>query len=487
MKKIDLFAVLSLLCLSYLFWGYIPELEIQGEGFQYFEPAIAKIYIRWPLSHDMLAKLLFNFLPTLFGSTIRFYMWFLLGFMLVVNVLVYFVARTIFQSKLMGFLTGLLFSTSYVGQYDAYSSGGYQYFAQRNTILLPMLAAFVFVVLHLRHKFSLRCYLLSLTIFLTGIAMGFFGTWFMPVFIFYSLFYLIFNLRKAGAKFTRIALVPIPFLLGNFLVIRQSSFALQEESIVEFIINKFLYVLTGTLQQLVVLSFSTKSLLDVLLSKSNYYTSLFLTFVIYFVAFVIIYKRRPAWRVLAATSICSLLAMLLFNLYLNAATVLNTLGSSRYFYFPFTMVALFWAMFLGAIFAKKKSFNMLPLSIVCVAWLVFNFQEIRRNFVLDEWKHKANRDTLANLEKWKEDLILHPSYVVLPSSLGADGTGFAFRFYSHPSGKFTLESLEAYDPSVARTFNPERVYVLHYDAAAQYVVNQTDQVREALLESRHQE
>lgn len=476
----EIIPVLILLLLSAIIWRHIPSLQFQAEGFIYFTPSISAFYTSLPLPFDLFAKIVFNILPPLFNGQVFLYMWFLFIWMILTDAAFYLMVRVVTGSTFVAILAAFIFILNYAGKYDMFSIGGYQYFVQRGAILLPQLFSFLSLSLYFYRGFIPKYYFLSLLIYNFSIIMGFFGTWLLPPFLLFPFFYLLFNLKKAKKFFWKIIWTPFPFLISNLLIIRQSGF-IPEDSIFSFVLNNFLYTLKGILQQLAVVTPPLGELLKLFRKDSVQFEAILgLTIVLYCIAFIVIYKMDKILRVLAATALVSLIVILLLNVYLNASNVLNTFGSSRYFYFPFTMVALFWGLFFYSLASKGRSYFVLLL-IFCFLWLIYNVYRINENLKVDAWIHKANRETIDYVSrvsvKFNEN-----SFVYLPANLGGWGQEFISRFYGKAGVKFSMEIIEPLDLEklVEQNFDPLNVYVLHYDPKKQGVFDITNESRERM-------
>lgn len=481
-KRNELIPILILLLLSFFTWRHIPFSQFQGEGFYYFENEVAKFQL--PLQPDIFARFVFLILPSLFQEQVYLYMLFLFFMMLFIDISVYICIRIITDTRLVAFFTTLLFSLSYIGNYDMYLTGGYQYFLQRGVILLPQLFVFTFLILFFNRS-SFRYYFLSLGSYFLGLLLGFYSIFFLPVLFFYPLSYIIFSLKNIRSIFLRVFWTPIPYLVGTILIIRHSKFYSYPGEEPFFSSLSHLYTnFLGLTHQLAVLTLPIggyKWLLDNLHLAMELEIILVGIFIVvaYLGAFLFILKSHPKWSILAATSIASSIVMFLFNLYKNSATVLISFESSRYFYFPFTMVALFWGIFLASIFSSRGLFNKFLVVVFCLLWIFHNNFAIQKAVKTDEWRHNANKVTIEFLQSKSRDLKTDPSYVFLPSNIGPYGAGFAFRYFSHKDGYFKLESLEPPDfEALAKAgVNPQRLYVLHFDPKSQIVVDKTEESR----------
>ncbi len=476
-------SVIILLLLTILTWRHLPTIPFQGEGFYYFEKITNKVI----LPQDTLAQLIFYVIPPIFNDRLDLYMYLLFIVMLVIDAALYVLIRVVTENRLTAFVVTLLFSLSYVGNYDMYSSGGYQYFVQRAVILLPQLLSLMFLIIFFLHNFQMRYYRLSLALYLLAIGMGFFGTWFLPPFLFYPCFYILLNLRRFKQIFLKIIWVPLPYLAGNILLIKDSLSPYTEEPFLTFLLHNP-KVIPGLVQQLIVISlppgiydWSVKSLH--LAERTQVVPFLgILTLIFYLCAAMFIWKLKPSWRVLMVTSIASIVLMLLFNLYLNSANVLFSFNSSRYFYFPSVFIAIFWGLFLTTLLLFLEKNRTYFLIAFCAIWLAINNIAIQKNLKDDEWRNRANTDTINYLHLWSRDLKAYPSYVYLPANLGTYGASFVFRYFSHPDGKFRLQGFDELDlPALAKEkVDPNRLYVLNLSIKDEQVFDKTEESRRAL-------
>lgn len=473
--------LLLILVSSVFIWRYIPLSQFQGEGFIYFTTSVLSFPKNFFVPFDLFARATFFTLPNLFDGEVFFYMMFQFAWVILTDVAFWVVVRFVTKSKYIALLAILFFSLSYVAKYDMFSIGGYQYFVQRGAILLPELVSFLFLSLYLNKPRLIGRYFLSLSLYLFSIFMGFFGTWFLPIFLYYPVLYLIFNWQKVKKITRRIVWTPLPFLIGNLLIIKQSGF-IPSEPIQSFVINNPLHVAEGVLQQLAVITPGLSELLKYNQGSSFYFeTVLIFTALIYFIVTLILCKNNKDLRTLTLSVVFSLATIFLFNLYLNEANVLHTFGSSRYFYFPFTLVALFWAMFFYLIALKKTHYVVVTL-VLCFVWIVYNIDRIDKNLKADAPIQQANRETIEyakNISVSEEEGLI----VELPANIGGWGHEFISRFYGNSRVKFYMEKSDPLDlvETANKGIDANKVYVLHYDTKIQRVVDQSGLAREEIL------
>lgn len=485
-----------LVLLVFLAWRHIPTLQFQHEGAYYFKFTSFEFDSRH-LTYDIFAKALFVFLAPLLKGQVFLYMWFLFAVMILIDVVFYWVVRVATGSRLTAFFAALLFALSYIGKYDMFSSGAYQYFVQRGVLLLFLLPALLFFLLYFQRNFRLGYYILGLGIYLLGIVMGFFGTWLLPIFIFYPLLFLLFNLTKGKEVLLKTIWTPVPFVIGNLKIISQNTYNPGGDEIVVWLFERTQLLFEGMMQQLAVMTLPAGVYKPLLESISKFTAMLvyniseesfaFLTISvlvigIYFISMLILWKLDRKRLPLAAASLLSLLAMLFFNLILNSNTIFASFESSRYFYFPSVVFAIYWGLFFSVLFLHKKRVVKLSVIAFLVFWIIHNNLVIGQEIKRDAWRHRANREALDTIKAWSPELKETPHYVWLPTTLGPYGGEFVKRFYSHPDGRFFEERVAPLKISALAQehVDPEKLYVLHFDAARRVVVDRTEESRAEL-------
>ena len=256
------------------------------------------------------------------------------------------------------------------------------------------------------------------------------------------------------------------------------------------ILNKTSFVVTGIVHQLFIMTvpinwqkfFSESSLRCGLVFDEVVIFGGMLVF-LYGGGILLVKKYNPKWLVLSNTVLFSALSMLFFNLYLNSAATLSTVGSSRYFYYPYAMVAFFWGLVIATILLKISSFKLKAAIIFILASLLINNILLIKNEVNKDYrKHKNNYDTVVYLRNWSSQIKSAPSYLMLPSNFGAYGGEFAKKFFISPDTYLTVEGLHQLDfQELAKNkINPERIFVLHYDHPTESVIDETIKWREYL-------
>ena len=510
LTKKDIFAIGILFLVIYYFWNYILSLQFQGEGFYYFTDRIPDYFslnLSWSFPYDYLALQLFSIFLSSFKEQTELYMAFEFIIMLTIAIAYYLLSKAITKSTYSALFISLFFGTSYIGNYDMFSSGGYQYFVQRGIILLPLLVSFNFYYLAFSKK-SLLFYIFSFILYTFSVAMGFYATWFLPVFIFYPLFLI----SRKNTKFKNIfiAISSTPFILINKSLIQQSVYYNDGlPALFSFIYHDLGFAYYGVLHQLVTITIPNieyihgslvyfghvyynlfhSSLLNTIVT-SLYHDNFdfiilsLLVIILYLTAFIFILLKplyKP-YRPILLTAFFSLLSMLLFNDFLNASNVHKNLGSSRYFYFPYAVFALFWGIFFACLLKHHSKYLKIFSVLFLLVLMIVNYNLINIKTQVDSYRHISNKVTIDYLELWKPEISKNTSYIWLPSSFGAYGAEYAKRFYISSDSHIYVEGFVEIDyPGLAqKKVNPKRVYALHYDPKEEKVVNITQEVRQKL-------
>lgn len=497
----DILIILIVVAISFFFWKHLPTLQMQGEGFAYFDESSYNLRLRpYKIMHDLtnlgssvdiLGRITLHILSRVFYDRIALYMVFLFIYMLITDLAVYILTKILTNNRSTAFLVTLIFATSFIGKFNMFSSGGYQYFVQRGMLLLPDIISFILFFISLKY-FSMKYYLASLTLYLLTIQGGYFGTWFLPIFIFYSFFLALSYFRKNYQTFFKVILSPVPFILGNFWIISDSEFLVRHEPVISFL-QKLPFVISAVFQQLSVVTLPILWSTDFfkLMYKFFYVPkeqillwTQWATAIIYLITPLLIWKLRPKMFILGLSFLISFLAMLTFNVYMNTAETLNNFSSSRYFYFPYLMFSVFWGIVLSITASAKKFFVRILLIIFLLIWSSYNYYLIQIKTVEQKPLHLANREALRIMKEKSPTLKKEASWIFISGNLGAYGTLFVHRFYAHPWSYISFLPPD-YDYLVKNNADPEKLYVLHYDSAQELLVDETSKSRQILRDLKN--
>lgn len=466
--KAEYIYLVTIFTASILTWKHILTLQFVGEGFQYFAPWTYDLTIMKGMPHDLFARIAATVLVPLFRDQTFLYMSFVLFTMVVADLLFYLLMRVATGNRVISFISALLYSVSFAGKYDMFSNGGYQYFLQRAVLMPILIISLIFLHLYLERD-KIYFYFLSLLLNLFAVTLGFFAVWFLPVFVFYP-FVKIEKLR-IRATISKL-MISLSFIAVNYLMVSGDGIV-EGKSMIEVFTDPKIY--SGVLGQISAMSWTLTKINNHLVIAGIYTGALTYAFL----------TNKFYFRVMLA-ALLSLVGMLAFNVFLNNAAIFSYPYSSRYYYYPYFAVAVFWGVFLGALFTHKNRLFKTAVILIIIFSLFNNNYILQKTLASHSWNQVANKKALDYLKSISPGLKKIPSYVYLPTSLGPYGVHFAYSFYSHPEGQFFEERIHPlnYEELIENKVEPHNLYVLHLDPVRMVVVDKTDESRIKLTEFR---
>lgn len=521
-KLLDILIIISLVLIISYTWREIPSISFQGEGFWYFSVETASFNLNSPfdrdnyipLREDLLARIVSTIFSRIFLDEMSGYFIFLYIEMILTVITMYFLVFVMIKNKLASFLAALFFGISYVANANMFASGGFQYFIQRGILLLPALLSLLLLVKFLQIKLF-KFYFFSLCLYFLTVFLGFFATNFLPIIVLYPLVFLIVNFRWNWDFIIKMILIPVPFIIGTYQIIKNAGTLTNNTPkdtnfLITFwqIMTNFQNNLLNLLQQLAVLTlpfFWDKTILEFKISGVGVQRDLIKMFmefkhsiifssdqilfiaemtsvILYLFAFRYLWFNEPKWRLVTSTALGGFLTLLYLNLFLNPEQSLNVFTSSRYFYYPYSMGAIFWGLFFASIFLRKKGLVKKITIFIFLIWIGYNIFSVDRSFREEGWRFKANREMLEKIKEWSPLLKEKPYYVYFPGSvntLGPGGLQFAQRFYGNPKSSYDFN--EPVLPTlIKQNIRPEYIYVFRFDHQTHKVSDETNKWRTEL-------
>lgn len=482
MKKVDLLLVAVVMGLTFIFWRHIPGLQFTGEGAFYFAPQYFKDYdidrFFWlgnylPLREDLLAKVLVNLMAGWFGPNVPYYMWFLLVWMIVTAGVMFWVAKKASGSRLAGFLMAIFSSLGQIGNYNQYSSGGYQYFLQRGSLVIVLLVSVWFLLSFVKEG-RWWAGLLSLVTWGVAIFLGFYASWFLPVMVIFPVVLAIQMWWGRWKECLYRAGLAVPMVVINWLMIRGSpttNNVAEGGGIWGFFINVGAEKIARTVaQQMAVFTFPMfweewfrKTLfiwLGVrLVPDKPLWWAEVVAVVVFGVGMYLVWRWQPKWRGLEAATLVSLLAMLVIDIKMSLM-VYTTFGSLRYFHYPFIMWAWFWGLVMAAGVKRGGKTAVVSLFVVGL-WMGYNYSLIRRSVAEDAWMHRANGEALEIIKGMSDKLRTKPVRLYVVGPFGGYSIQFALMFYG-PGAMWNFE-VPKIGELVKEKADPGEVYVVKFN------------------------
>lgn len=367
--------ILSLVILIFYTFHDAPKLLVSGEAFMWLIKSTQDsfwdgfLFLR---SFEISSVLISTLFSKAFGLNFSLYYWAWIITIIVISILLFFLTYILTGRRLIAFSAALIFGVSYVGQMGLI---GWQdtSFIGREPNLILLIPSFIFLHLYLM-KSKLKFYLISILLFFLGIGFGQFGLILAPAYIVYPLCWLVFN-SKERYKFRRILISASFLLISIFFVYIHSTGGINAQvnkSYTDFLLHPQTYHYIEQIPLQLAHWTNYLSLVEGVRIHSRsfeyrgdiiqYFANLKLAkeainiiVIIYILATLAIYFQLPKQRPLLLTIILATCSALIENIYIGHYIPEQQSGASRYLYYPTILLSIFWALFLGATFWKKRN------------------------------------------------------------------------------------------------------------------------------------
>lgn len=495
-KLINWWPVIFISLLTIFVWHKIVYQVPLGEGFYYFDQGQYFIHqgrLADLTMSDTFAKFIPFALSPFFVDNIYLYMAFQLFGMVMLNLTLYWVTNYFSKNKWISLIATVLFSVSYIAQFEMLGTANYNRFSERIPPIYPCLIALVLLSKYLDTK-RIFYYLASLLVFIFGITIGHFGSFFVPVFM---VFPLITYLSSRDKKFGLVssALLSVPYVVINQLLIAHDNLK-PTLTLTEFIANKGLIEISYQ----ILLQFGHMTLPVFLIERisavSNPFTAtiavLGIPVLIVLIANIfLIAKKIPKALPIYLTSLAVIPIFFFFNLYLGKTDAafdmrgyqyyflpsyylhdldLTQVKGDRYYLVPFLffsiMVSFLWYALLKE---RQKIFKLTAVTFLSL-YLIYNTSLIWHNFNQLQIVSDITRSYI-NYAASQSDKYTNDSVILVPRTL-AWPSPFIRRFYAKPGTQYVLfTSGWENDP---RLKNRNNVFVYDYDYVGQKVLDLTE-------------
>ena len=382
-NKTDIILVFILLFFTYKAWNLLPQMTIRADGFLYMFGTSHERFFNTPLFFTGFenSAMIFGYIfSKIYGVHLSLYYWTVLFVIVVINVLWYITIKKITKRSVVAFSAALLFGVNYFGVYDMVSTHCYCFFLERIIPTVLLIPSFLFLHLFLEKK-NMQFFIISILFYFLGVGLGHFTVLFTSFFLFYPIFWFIFNEKKIKKKMQGVVYSLSYLALSGFFIliqqINESGLGPRKWGFFEFLLDpeKYMYVKKILLQYVYssqYLSVLRNYIADSLQSFVDPLKAEMLvpyTVLVYIIAAVVIYKRLPKQRPMLFTVLFGTTVIFYLNAFFNQYDMLNFSGANRYLYFPTFLLTIFWSYFLWAVFFQKKNL----LAIVGIGLLVLYF------------------------------------------------------------------------------------------------------------------
>lgn len=416
--------------ITFITWWRLSTISLFGDSLIYFlhsyhDKYLSNFFIKLA-NFDWFALLLGKAQEMFFGTDWRFYGWTEVVVLIMCALLFYWAVLTITKKSIVAFCASLIVGTSYYGNWDMYAGGIYLVFLERVPTMLFLIPSFTLLHLFLEKK-EKRYYLLSLILFFIGVGIGHWGAFITAPFVFYPFFWHWFNLKRMKLRGT-LLYGSLFGVISLFYVIIQNLLhpgLVPDWSFSEFLLNphRFDYPI-NMLRQLVYWS-TYLPFVDV--AKGGFISSPISLFVkpevslsytphvliAYIVAFIAIYKKLPKFRALLITVVLSMVSIFFFNTYFDQYHIATQAGASRYLNLPTYLLAIFWSLFLWAVFWQYKKFKYVLGVLIMFLFILTNYWLVSENFKWTQEAHTKNK-SIWNVAVAFGTILPKNSYVIIP-------------------------------------------------------------------------
>lgn len=491
--------------LTVLVWHKILFQVPLGEGYYYFDHGQDFITAQGKLSDlgqtDNFARFIFYFLPTFFHDNLTLYMAFQLTTMVALNLTFYYLVNHLTKNRWIALTAALLFSTSYIAQFEMLGTGNYQRFVQRIPALIPLFFALIQLNLYLTTRRA-KNFLISLTLYAFAVLMGHFSTFLTPLFVIYPIAFSI--LQRTSLKvFWQTIPIVMSYPIINYLLIL-SDHLTPTESILYFIHQKGLPFLI----QQIFLEMGGMLIPPFLLEKIaaiSYPFSLNVIAVtiplslILIVGIFIVFRRRADYLLIYLVSLIVIPILLFLNLYLGKVDpaydirgynyyflptyYLNSVDftsvkGDRYYLVPYFFISIVISILIWAIFNKRQSTSISKsYQVVVIVFLAFqissNTQIIWQSLdklqpISDVTRQYITFNKSIRHQFTNQTMILAPRTLLWPSTM-------IRVFYGQPDMQFRLFRPGWEDEIIGK--KTQDILIFDYDYTTHRIIDLTPNFR----------
>lgn len=353
-------------------WHPLLDLVLQWEGYLYLIPDETNNFFKKFINNigayytyfNLQGMFLGDVMTRIFGTHMKLYFTFEIGSILLTNIAIFFLAKTLLKNSFASFLATVIFASNYFALADIHRPNLYAgVFLERLPINIPLMI-FSFMLLHnYLEQNRVRLYVLSVALYIVAVFISHYSIFFAFPFFCYPFFFRLFRSRRFKNQVLSL-LLALPYIFIILFFISSGSAPVPKRSLIEFLFSpQISHYPEEIVRQLVYISqipivikalFSGYRPLE--FSTPHELTPFILpTLIVYFAGFVFVYKKKKQYRALLFAILCTTLAMLFSNTF--TATRLNVLGSAvsnRYFFIPSMFTSIYWAIVLTTIFARKQ-------------------------------------------------------------------------------------------------------------------------------------
>lgn len=398
-KKYSDLIFLFIISLATLYlWYPLLDLVLQWEGYMYLIPDATNKFFSKYINNigayhtyfNLQGMFLGDILTRAFGTHMKLYFVFEIGSILLTNIAIFFLAKTLLKNSFAAFLATIIFASNYFALAGIHLPNLYAgVFLERLPINIPlMIGSFILLHKYLEQN-RVRLYVFSVVLYVVAVFISHFSIFFAFPFFCYPFFFRLYRSRRFKDQVLSL-LLALPYIFTVLFFISSGSAPAPNRSLLEFLfspqISRYPEEIVRQLMYISQIPIVIKALFSgyrpLVFSTPNELTPFMLpTLIVYLAGFVFVYKKMKQYRALLFTILCATLATLFSNTFI--APRLNIFGSAisnRYFFIPSILISIYWAIVLTTIFARKKmvsTFIAIVFFIVNAITLMHHFTELQ--------------------------------------------------------------------------------------------------------------
>lgn len=459
--------ILATAVVFFITWHKVLNQMFLGEGYIYFDPWF-NFFKKGGLANlrnsDNFARLIFDIFPPIFRDNVQTYLLLELTIAVTFFILFYTVLASITKSKLISFTATIFLSVNYVALFEYLANGNYQRFVQRFPNLIPLIIS-LYCLWKFYSEKKIKYLITSLLFFTISVLMAHFSTFFLPLFIFFTIFQMWENKITLKILFTRF-LICLAFILISLYLTKNSEqqptynmigFFSQEKNIIERVVLQI---------PIITIPHNLMNYFEKELPRPtpfpNMTLKLFLVpcLIIYLGGAILVIKRLPKLKALYFTSLFSMLAVTFLYMYVDTRINIQIppFGENRYYLPSSVFAVIMWALILKALFLRKKITYLIVSLIILIVFVIYNTSVSWKHIDSIQYQSEMFKRFISYLKNdsdacKKGSVIVTPSYLMWPGPMITQ--------YTCPGTTFFIPSEDGWEEEL--WINKNNVFVFDYN------------------------
>lgn len=480
--KKHLYQIAIIFVLILLAWHKIFFQTPMGEGFFYFSHGLAEI--NFPsVRYDTGARMACDIFKFFFQDNLQFFQVFIVMIILLSSALFYWLIYETTNNKIISLIASIIFGVNFIGNYEMFAIGNYQFVVQRPLWFLLLFPSFTFFVKYVKQKKE-KFFIISLFLYTLSIYFAQFSIFFLPIFFTYYIGYL---LDKKGSfkRFLILGLRVFLYFFITFIILHTDthSFA-KNNSFFAFLTGSQNMIINQFLRQLSALIIPEQIMHLIALKKgiplNSIYNFFYLPSLFLYISLgIYLFKKERKFRALVVALFLFIPIVSILNSFMRADLIASIESGSRYLYVSMVAVSIIWAILFYSFFSSTKVLIKIIAIFFVILFIYNQIIEIWNEMNVDFYKYKAVKISLNYIKRLSPE-ITNDAFVVVPSMLSSHGADFSMQFYGKTGTSF-YPFQASWHKQMKRSFDPKKDYILEYDKQTEKVIDLTKNYQEIII------